>query len=127
MVQLGRRNSRMKDFHDLWAISSAFAFDGEGFQQALVACFERRGTDWTFEVPDVLDPGFYDDAALQSRWKAYLRSGAFKVAPPATFVAIGQQVLRFVELPRASIVAGKAFAATWPPGGPWKVADARTR
>lgn len=27
MVQLGTRNSRMKDFHDLWALAGAFAFD----------------------------------------------------------------------------------------------------
>jgi predicted nucleotidyltransferase component of viral defense system len=44
MVVLGRRNSRMKDFHDIWALSSTFAFEGSVLRQAIVACFERRRT-----------------------------------------------------------------------------------
>lgn len=58
MVQLGRRNSRMKDFHDIWALSSAFAFDGGVLLRAIVACFERRGTAWLTTDPDALTPRF---------------------------------------------------------------------
>jgi hypothetical protein len=37
MVDLGRRNSRMKDFHDVWALSSKFAFDGTALREAVSA------------------------------------------------------------------------------------------
>ena len=43
MVQLEIRNSRMKDFYDIWALSETFAFDGFELQHAVERCFERRG------------------------------------------------------------------------------------
>jgi len=58
MVKLDTRNSRMKDFHDLWALSGAFAFEGASLQRSLSACFERRGTPWTEELPRALSPAF---------------------------------------------------------------------
>jgi hypothetical protein len=61
MVQLGRRNSRMKDFHDVWALSQLFAFEGPALQQAIMRCFDRRGTPWAAEVPDAPALGFYAD------------------------------------------------------------------
>ena len=37
MVQLEIRNSRMKDFYDIWALSESFAFDGFELQEAVSA------------------------------------------------------------------------------------------
>lgn len=68
MVHLGRRNSRMKDFHDIWALSDTFAFEGPTLRDAISRCFERRGTRWTAELPDALGPAFYSDADVRSRW-----------------------------------------------------------
>jgi hypothetical protein len=42
MVKLDVRNSRMKDFHDAWALVSLLSFDGSSLQAAVVACFTRR-------------------------------------------------------------------------------------
>ena len=122
MVDLGRRNSRRKDFHDIWALSSAFEFDGTVLRNAVSACFERRRTAWTTEVPDVLRATFYGDAELQARWSAYLRAGAFRVSPPASFELIGERIRSFLGPVRASIVAGDPFNRPWHPGGPWKEA-----
>lgn len=44
----------MKDFHDVWALTGAFASDGATLQRAVAACFERRGTPWSGEAPRVL-------------------------------------------------------------------------
>jgi len=44
MVKLDTQNSRMKDFHDVWALAGAFEFDGAALQRAVAACFERRRT-----------------------------------------------------------------------------------
>lgn len=51
MVKLDMRNSRMKDFHDIWALAGTFAFDGPTLRQAIAACFERRATAWASEAP----------------------------------------------------------------------------
>ncbi len=69
MVNLGRRNSRMKDFHDTLALSESFPFDGAALRDAVTGCFKRRSAAWTAEVPDALTPGFYADPDLQSRWQ----------------------------------------------------------
>ena len=62
MVNLGRRNSRMKDFHDIWALPKSFPFDGAELCAAIARCFERRGMAWTDEIPDALTPAFYADS-----------------------------------------------------------------
>jgi len=59
MVKLDMLNSRMKGFHDVWALAGAFAFDGETLQRAVAACFEHRGTPWSNETPRVLAMAFY--------------------------------------------------------------------
>lgn len=50
MVKLDMRNSRMKDFHDVWALASSFRFEGPVLQAAVAACFQRRdftgGRSW---------------------------------------------------------------------------------
>lgn len=44
MVALGRANSRMKDFYDIWILSRSFAFDDDRLARAIAATFARRGT-----------------------------------------------------------------------------------
>ena len=119
MVQLGRRNGRMKDFHDVWGLSSQFSFDGPGLREAVFTCFERRGTAWTPEVPDILTPAFYRDAEIQPRWSAYVRGGTFRADPPAAFAIIGERIVQFLGPVRSSVVAERPFDTVWPAGGPW--------
>ncbi len=119
MVNLGRRNSRMKDFHDVWALSESFPFDGVTLHDAVARCFERRGMPWTAEVPDALTSGFYAVSDLQSRWRAYLRAGGFRTPPPASFEEIGEVVRSFLRPVRDSILAGDPLEQHWPAGGPW--------
>ena len=59
MVHLGLSNTRMKDFHDMWALSESFNVDGDALKVAAADCFRRRGTPLTEEVPEVLTPEFY--------------------------------------------------------------------
>jgi len=120
MVQLGRRNSRMKDFHDIWALSSQFPFDGGLLRNAVAACFERRATAWSPETPDVLGSEFYGDAELRARWGAYTRAGGFRTAPPASFEPIGSRLQDFLRPVREHILAGSRFDMNWAAGGPWR-------
>ena len=52
MVHLGRANSRMKDFYDVWVLSKAYGFDPDRLAKAIAATFERRRTAIPSEVPD---------------------------------------------------------------------------
>ncbi|MGH8294567.1 MAG: nucleotidyl transferase AbiEii/AbiGii toxin family protein [Steroidobacteraceae bacterium] len=119
MVKLDTRNSRMKDFHDLWALAETFAFEGPVLRDATWACFERRGTPWTQELPRALTPAFYQMPALATRWRHYLAAGAVLVPPPAQFDVIGERIIQFMGPVRSSIVADEPLDRVWKPGGPW--------
>ncbi len=120
MVKLETRNSRMKDFHDVWELSGRFIFDGPGLRDAVAACFERRQTPWPQEVPGVLTPSFYQRVELQDRWNAYLRSSAMRTRPAAPFEEVGERIRRFLLPVRDAIVHDSPFGARWAPGGPWQ-------
>ena len=120
MVQLGTRNSRMKDFYDMWALSETFAFDGAELRKAVEHCFERRGTVWTQVVPEALTPAFYSEADLQGRWQSYGQDGQLLKSPPSSFEDIGGRIQPFLGPVRESILAEQPFELHWPAGGPWQ-------
>ena len=119
MVRLGTRNSRMKDFHDVWALAGAFAFDGPSLRSAVAVCFERRGTPRAGGLPPALVPAFYQRSESQVRWSGYVAGGALLVAPPARFAVVGERITQFLGPVWSSVVSSQRFEAVWPPGGPW--------
>jgi len=122
MVTLDIRNSRMKDFHDVWALSSLFPFDGRSLSRSIEACFDRRGTSWTAETPRCLTSAFYQEAGMTARWRNYREAGAVLVSPPAEFERLGERIISFVGPVRDSLVARELFDSMWPAGGPWSTA-----
>lgn len=72
MVALGRANSRMKDFYDIWILSRSFAFDDERLAQAIAATFARRKTAIPTEPPDAFTPAFAADEQKQRQWRAFV-------------------------------------------------------
>jgi hypothetical protein len=127
MVKLDTQNSRMKDFHDIWALCGAFEFDGAVLQHAVAACFDRRRTPWTDETPRALTPAFYQMPELATRWRNYLAAGAVLIPPPVQFADVGERIIEFLGPVRQSIVATEPFAQTWQPTGPWKPSEERSR
>lgn len=120
MVKLGRKNSRMKDFHDIWALSSAFSFNGAQLREAISKCFERRKTPWYAEIPDPLTTAFYTFNKLKGFWDSYLRAGAFGTSPPEDFETIGDRIREFLGPIRESIIKEHPFEMFWPADGPWE-------
>jgi len=72
MVALGRANSRMKDFYDMWALSKTFTFDPERLSRAIRATFARRNTVIPTEKPDALTEAFAADLSKQRQWTAFV-------------------------------------------------------
>ena len=71
MVALGRANSRMKDYYDVWMLTSAFDLEPERLRRAITATFARRNTVVPSEVPDGLSDAFATDPGKQRQWDAF--------------------------------------------------------
>jgi predicted nucleotidyltransferase component of viral defense system len=74
MVILGRANSRMKDYYDVWMLTNAFEINTERLQRAITATFARRNTEIPKVVPDGLSDAFAADMAKQQQWDAFTRN-----------------------------------------------------
>ena len=74
MVVLGRANSRMKDYYDVWMLTGAFEIDPERLRRAIAATFARRSTAIPVEVPDGLSDSFATDSGKQRQWDAFTRN-----------------------------------------------------
>jgi predicted nucleotidyltransferase component of viral defense system len=76
MVALGRTNSRMKDFYDIWILSRSFSFDDDRLAKAIAATFARRKTAIPTEPPDALTQAFAADEQKQRQWRAFIEDVA---------------------------------------------------
>lgn len=120
MVQLGIRNSRMKDFHDVWALSEAFDVNRAALREAVERCFKRRHTSWSSETPDALTPDFYSNETRQRLWQAYGNLSALATPPPGSFEEVVLRMREFLGPVRRSILAGEPFRMNWRASGPWR-------
>ena len=71
MVALGRANSRMKDFYDVWILSRTFQFAEDRLGRAIAATFARRQTTVPTDLPDALTSAFANDPLKQRQWAAF--------------------------------------------------------
>lgn len=97
MVLLGRANSRMKDFYDIWLLATSFPFDDDRLVRAIKATFERRNTEIPDQLPDGLTSEFGEDSAKVQQWEAFKRDLG---ADPGSLVDVCATLAAFLG-PRA--------------------------
>ena len=85
MVRLGRENTRLKDFYDVWPLLRSVPFDAR-LQQAIEATFARRGTVTSSKLSDALSDAFADDPVKQAQRAAFLRRAMTDERPPLSEV-----------------------------------------
>jgi hypothetical protein len=117
MLSLGVTNSRMKDFFDVHALASAFAFEGPALASAVRATFERRGTPLPVSEPLVLSRAFLAAPERQVQWRAFLRRG--RLPGPADAGELADALRAFLGPLLDACSRGDMFGHTWPAGGPW--------
>ncbi len=74
MVALGRANSRMKDYYDVWMLTSTLELEPERMRRAIEATFARRKTVIPTDVPDGLSDAFAADPGKRRQWEAFVRN-----------------------------------------------------
>jgi len=98
MVVLGRANSRMKDFYDIWVLARSFEFTGDTLARAIAATFARRRTVIPTERPDALTSAFAADPLKQRQWGDFVREVAFQ---PGALVEVVEALAAFL-MPHAA-------------------------
>lgn len=105
MVALGRANSRMKDFYDVWVLSKTHEFDKARLAQAIAATFNRRGTAIPQTVPDAFTPEFFRNESKLQQWSAFVRDLSAETPPFETVVSeLAAFIAPFVSEARAVIL-----------------------
>jgi Nucleotidyl transferase AbiEii toxin, Type IV TA system len=117
MVLLDIRNSRMKDFYDIWYMANTWEFEMKPLQKAIEFSFTRRGTSLPDDVPFALTEGFLDDAQKKTQWNAFVnRLDAGDKRP--TLAEVGA-VLRSFLLPCISRKSQES-GVSWNPTHHWR-------
>jgi hypothetical protein len=93
MVMLGRANSRMKDFYDIWILARSHEFDGDRLARAIAATFARRNTEIPSERPDALTAAFAEDVIKQRQWNAFLKDVAVN---PGSLAEVIEELSEFL-------------------------------
>ena len=117
MVYLGKLNSRMKDFYDIWRIAQQFDFDGHELCEAVSRTFGNRNTE-IIEF-DVLVIELLDNDNPDQQWIAFLRKSA--LVGPESFSQVLAAISAFLTPVFSSIKDGNHFRRKWPATGPWRV------
>ncbi len=114
MAKLGSLNSRMKDYYDLYYLSSNFSFDGEILAEAIKNTFARRKTEIPATLPEGLSDKFAQDSAKLQQWKAFLNRTPLKAEKKALGEIIDALNL-FLMPPTQAISTSKSFTNYWNP------------
>jgi predicted nucleotidyltransferase component of viral defense system len=72
MVELDIRNSRMKDFYDIWFMATTWEFELETLNKAIEASFQQRGIAVPRRLPFALTEDFSNDAHKRQQWGAFI-------------------------------------------------------
>lgn len=120
MVQLGRFNSRMKDFYDLWFMARSYGFCFDVLQEAVTRTFQRRGTQKHLYL-HLFEPAYAE--AQQPEWAAYvskLKAASFHRKLTNTLPSRNlSEVLAELRVWLEPVMLSESHSH-WKPGEGWK-------
>lgn len=118
MTKLGRLNSRMKDFYDIWLLSRQFTFEGERLTEAVAQTFHKRGTPVEGR-PDALTRAFANDPNKVLQWRAFLRKGQLDNVPDVLSEVV-MAIAEFLEPVATAQAKDRPFLLHWTPARGWQ-------
>jgi predicted nucleotidyltransferase component of viral defense system len=123
MVVLDIRNSRMKDFYDVWPMANTWAFDMTSLRSAIFASFQARGSEIPAAVPFALTQGFLNDPQKKRQWKAFVGRVNLGDKEPS-LEAVGTLIRAFLLPCISGQSFSKAETISWRPNHGWNIAEA---
>ncbi len=109
ILSLMEFSSRMKDYYDIYYLANKFDFDGNVLTEALRKTFANREHNFTVEQFEQV-MCFDNDAAMQKKWKAFVRKIDTKTDDYGTVL---KTIKTFLTKPFTAAVVGKEFNDKW--------------
>jgi len=111
-------NSRMKDYYDLWFISSHFEFEGPTLAAAVRATFDRRRTEIPQRSPIALTEEYAADLNHVRQWAAFTKS--LRVEAPPGLGAVIYNISEFDLPPAIAAATEQPFNKQWKGQNQWQ-------
>lgn len=111
MIDLEMRNSRYKDFYDIWFISKHYRFDGAILKIAIERTFANRNTPIPTEIPIMFTSEFYADKARKAQWQNFLKKDKAHHNPD--FETAIHQIRHFLMPVVQAIIRQESFSLIW--------------
>ena len=109
ILSLMEFSSRMKDYFDIYYLANKFDFDGTILSEALKKTFTNRAHSFTAaQFEQVMN--FDDDAAMQKKWKAFIRKIDTKTDNYSTVL---KTIQAFLTKPFTAAVEDRVFTSSW--------------
>ncbi len=118
IVSKGITNSRLRDYYDIWLLSTSHPFDGAELTASIGATFSHRGTPMPSEVPPGLTESFYANSDAQSRWKSFLVTRG--VNAPDDLAEVCATIADFIIPPAVAAATGSTFSSMWKSSSGWR-------
>lgn len=118
MVVLDIRNSRMKDFYDIWFMATSWEFEMATLRTAIRASFERRGVAIPEDIPFALTEEFLNDRQKKLQWNAFV-SRLNPGSRTPTFDEVGSLLRTFLLPCILSASPARATDLQWKPNLGW--------
>lgn len=117
MVTNGERNTRVKDFFDIYLLMQLREFDYRILKQAIESTFHRRKTPLPTELPICFSARYWDDPIIRHGWTALLQDNFLMEKDcPQVF----EQVVRAIGLFITPILQASDLHPTlWRPEQGW--------
>lgn len=115
MVHLGRLNSRMKDFYDIWLCARQYDFAGESLVPAIQQTFANRGTR-LINFSEIQEE-IHNNENLDTQWEGFVRK--LKIVDLDDFEALEPTINDFLSWPLTAAMAETVYECCWKAPGPW--------
>lgn len=119
MIVLGDRNSRIKDFFDLYHLASQFEFDRPTLTESVRRTFARRRTPIPGVEPIALTSAYWENPSRPSQVRAFARRAGLTL-PSEPEESFNDLLSSFLQPILDELHTGETRSGTWKPGGPWR-------
>lgn len=108
ILDLMEFSSRMKDYYDIYYLSSRFDFNGESLSLAMKKTFSNRGHKYTVEQFHQM-LSFDKDESMNKKWNSFLR----KINEDTDFSVVLNRIDLFLSSPVTAALSESNFMQFW--------------